>query len=93
MQFRLPPFSSCLFFELYEGDSDPYVRLLYKNSTEPGQITQLDIPNCGMKCPLQKLYELYDQILPNKSHTEECALGDDEKMPSVEDLEAFPLAQ
>lgn len=41
----------------------------------------MEIPNCGEKCSLKKFYELYKNILPKRSHTEECALHADEYMP------------
>lgn len=94
MQHRLPGFSSCLLFELYQsnsGNSDPYVQLFYKNSTETGDISLLEIPKCGPKCPLKKIYELYDRILPKRNHDEECASRDGEEMPSAESIELFPM--
>lgn len=38
----------------------------------------LEIPECGVKCPLKKLYNLYERILPTRSHDEECVLRDGE---------------
>lgn len=76
----MPPLSSCLLFELHRGDKDPFVQIFYKNSTKV-DIPSLEIPECGSKCPLKKFYELYKNVLPKRSHTEECALFDDEYMP------------
>lgn len=90
-QHRPPPYSSCLFFELYQGDNDPYVKLFYKNSTETSDLPQLEIPKCGETCSLKKLYELYDHILPKRSHAEECILRDGEERPTKENTELFPL--
>lgn len=39
------------------------------------------IPNCGVKCPLDEMYELYDEILPEGRFDDECALRDGEKLP------------
>lgn len=79
----MPPLSSCLLFELHHSDENPnpYVQFFFKNSTEIN-IPSLEIPNCGSKCPVNKFYELYDHILPKRSHAEECLLYDDEYMPS-----------
>lgn len=73
----MPPLSSCLFFELHRNFDEPYVQIFYKNSTEVN-IPPLEIPKCGVKCPLEKFYELYETILPKRSHTEECALYHDQ---------------
>lgn len=41
---------------------DFVVELFYKNSSsEP---SQLNIPNCGMSCPLIKMFELYRDVIP-----------------------------
>lgn len=39
------------------------------------------MPNCGTKCPLDKMYEWYDDILPEQSFDEECKLRDGEFLP------------
>lgn len=82
-QHGLPPFSSCLFLELYQNaNNNPYVQIFYKNSTKLNDIPwSLEFPECGVKCPLKKLYKLYKHILPTKSHDEECTLRDGEYMP------------
>lgn len=76
----MPPVSSCLLFELHLGDNDPYIQFFYKNSTDVN-IPLLQIPKCGDKCSLKKLFELYKNILPKRSHAEECALYADEDLP------------
>lgn len=73
----MPPYSSCIFFELYHGNTTPFVQVFYRNTTETS-VSPLNIPDCGTKCPLQRFYELYDDILPKKSIDEECALRDGE---------------
>ena len=66
----------------------PHVEILYKNSTKMDDIPLLlEIPECGAKCPLKKLYELYDYILPTKSHDEECKLRDGEFKPMTKNRE------
>lgn len=82
LQTHIPPFSSCIFFELYKDHkSSPYVEIVYRNSTETDGIP-LEIPNCGVKCPLQKLYHLYAKILPTKSFDTACELHTGESLPA-----------
>lgn len=79
----LPSFSACLFLELFQtADNNPYVQIFYRNSTKLQDIPLLlEFPECGVKCPLKKIYELYKNILPTKSYHEECALRDGEHQP------------
>ena len=70
-----------MFFELYQANDDThYVQLFYKNSTAT-DIPALEIPNCGQKCALEKLYELYRDIIPTQSFEKECELRDGETLP------------
>lgn len=89
-QFQLhePPFSSCLFFELYEGFENPYVQIFYKNSDEPN-VPALNIPGCGTKCSLKKLYDLYAIMLPKKNFDYECTLKNGEYIPRKEIAKQF----
>lgn len=41
----------------------------------------MEIPNCGTKCPLYRMYELYDDVLPKQSYEKECQLRDGETYP------------
>lgn len=70
-QLHLPPYASSLLFELYESNAknEHYVQVFYRNSTA-GDLAPLDIPNCGTKCPLNQLFELYKEILPSDFKTE-----------------------
>lgn len=79
-QLHKPPYASCIFFELYKENELPFVQIFYRNSTE-SNVPALDIPECGTKCPLSQLYDLYGDILPTKSFDHECALHDDETVP------------
>lgn len=65
--------------------NDYVVELFYKNSSsEPAQ---LNIPNCGMSCPLAKMFQLYKTVLP-VDWEDECRLS--LLMPSLmqEDIES-----
>lgn len=71
---------------MYKADDNPYVQIFYKNSTIT-EFPPLEIPGCGMKCPLHKLYEIYHDILPTKSFDSECILRDGEVLPAEGNLE------
>ncbi|XP_055307972.1 prostatic acid phosphatase-like [Sitodiplosis mosellana] len=78
-----PPYASCIFFELYKSNGNPYVQIFYMNSAELEHIWNhpLEIPNCGTKCSLTDLYELYHDVLPTQSFEEEFVLRDGEILP------------
>ncbi|KAH8417655.1 hypothetical protein KR222_003621, partial [Zaprionus bogoriensis] len=65
-----PPYVACIMMELRVDDSNtPLVSVFYKNTTaEP---LPLDIPGCGVSCPLDKLVSLYQDVLPD-DWTAEC---------------------
>lgn len=67
-----PPYRACIMLELRIKNSIPYVSIFYKNTTsEPSIMT---IKNCGTKCPLDRMYEIYDDVLP-KDWESECRLN------------------
>ncbi|XP_031632798.1 lysosomal acid phosphatase-like [Contarinia nasturtii] len=76
-----PKYASCMFFQLYSSDEMPYVKIFYRKSGNVVNIKPLNIPNCGSKCPLEKLYELYQHILPTQQFDKECALRDGHTLP------------
>lgn len=45
------------------------------------KLPPINIPGCGPKCPLEKLYQIYADVLPTRSHDDECALRDGEILP------------
>ncbi|XP_001648000.2 testicular acid phosphatase homolog [Aedes aegypti] len=58
-----PPFAACVLVELRKPSSDsPYVSVYYKDSSEDPEA--LNISNCGPRCPLEKMFELYQDIIP-----------------------------
>lgn len=62
MGYHNPSFRAAVLFELRQIDSDYHVQIFYKNTTaEP---KALDIPGCGVSCPLLKMFEIYEQVLP-----------------------------
>ncbi|KAJ6639919.1 Prostatic acid phosphatase [Pseudolycoriella hygida] len=64
-----PPVATCIIFEMRNIQNVPHVEMFIKNSTTA---IPLQIPNCGLSCPLDKLYILYENILPAKSFEDEC---------------------
>ncbi|XP_035900613.1 prostatic acid phosphatase [Anopheles stephensi] len=70
-----PPFAACIMLELRQptdSEQQPYVEIFYKNTTaEPFQFA---IPDCGVRCPLDKMFEIYDNIMP-KDWESECQLS------------------
>lgn len=87
---HIPPFTACLFFELYKTNASYYVQIFYKNSIDTN-IPALTIPNCGTKCPLDKLYKLYEDILPTRSFNEECKLRAGEDLPPDGNPESYSV--
>lgn len=69
--YHNPPYTATILFELREINDGHFVQVFYKNTTEA---RLLDLPNCGTLCPLEKMFEVYKDVLPN--HWEnECRLS------------------
>lgn len=64
----MPPFAASLHFELYRRERDYYVQLFYRTDNSE-IIPPIEIPKCGTKCPLDKLFELYKDVLPTDNET------------------------
>lgn len=62
-QLHSPPYTACIMMELRVDETNtPLVSIFYKNTTaEP---LPLDIPGCGPSCPLTKLMNIYEDVLP-----------------------------
>lgn len=73
LQSHVPPYASCVLFELYKSKENFYVQLFYKNTTEEN-LPPLNITGCGTKCPLDKFYQLFDDIIPKQDFETECKL-------------------
>lgn len=69
-----PPFTATVLLELWLVDKKPHVALFYKRGPQDQTSTQLEIPECGKLCPLEKMLELYADVLPD-NWDEECRLG------------------
>lgn len=70
---KSPGYTACLLFELrIDEHNQPFVSIFYKNtSAEP---TLLNIPDCGVACPLERMYTIYKDILP-VNWEKECRLS------------------
>lgn len=66
----LPPFSTCIMFEMRNIKDVPHIEIFLKNSSQPA--VPLHIPQCGVSCPLADLYNIYKDVLPTKTFEEEC---------------------
>lgn len=72
MGYHNPPYRSSVMFELREFKDGHRVQVFYKNSTaEP---TPLDLPGCGTSCPLEKMFQIYKEVLP-VNWERECTLS------------------
>eukprot|EP00099_Drosophila_melanogaster_P015999 NP_524917.1 acid phosphatase 1, isoform A [Drosophila melanogaster] len=62
-ELHSPPYTACIMMELRVDETNtPLVSIFYKNTTaEP---LPLDIPGCGPSCPLTKLMNIYEDVLP-----------------------------
>lgn len=58
-------------FEMRNIDDVPHIEIFIKNSSSSTAIP-IDIPNCGLSCPLAKFYVLYKDVLPTESFEDEC---------------------
>ncbi|CAF4747263.1 unnamed protein product [Pieris macdunnoughi] len=58
-----PEYTSTILFEFIEKESEYYIQLSYRNSTEIVEPHVLNIPNCGELCPLQHFIQLYEDII------------------------------
>lgn len=65
---RIPPFAASVHLELYRSREDYYVQLFYRTDNSE-YIPPIEIPNCGVKCSLDEMFELYQDILPSENDT------------------------
>lgn len=67
------PYAASILFELYESNGEFYVQIFYKK-TEDENIPAMDIPGCGTKCPLNKLFDIYSSIISTQDFDTQCRL-------------------
>lgn len=69
-----PPFTATVMMELRIIDNVPHVAVFYKKGPADKIGQQMEIPNCGKYCPLSKMFDLYESVLP-VDWDDECQLG------------------
>uniref|UniRef100_A0A1I8M673 Histidine phosphatase superfamily (Branch 2) n=1 Tax=Musca domestica TaxID=7370 RepID=A0A1I8M673_MUSDO len=74
-QRQMPRFSALIAFELHQNSetNEYYVEIYFQNDPqlEPQPLT---IPGCSFQCPLHKLLELTEDVMPSSSYEEMCKL-------------------
>lgn len=66
--------AACLMFELHELNGQYYIKIWYKKSPTSNKRELLEIPDCGYLCPLDKMYDLYANILPTVDYYTACKI-------------------
>ncbi|XP_065521659.1 prostatic acid phosphatase-like isoform X2 [Lathamus discolor] len=70
---KLPPYSACHFFELYQEKNGQYtIEMYYRNNTQrdPHPLT---LPGCKFRCPLERFTQLVAPVLVHY-WTRECRI-------------------
>lgn len=66
----MPPFAASIHLELFKRDDNYFVQFFYRKDNSE-YLPPINIPNCGLVCPLEKLFEMYQDILPAENETYE----------------------
>lgn len=63
-------------FELHRVNGKFHIEIFYKRDrgADKVQLQPLVIPNCGPKCPLNKLNDIYRDVIPTGDFETECRL-------------------
>lgn len=69
-----PAFTATVMLELRIIDNTPHVALVYKRGPQDTTAEHMEIPECGKYCPLSKMFDLYENVMP-RDWDEECRLG------------------
>ncbi|KAG4079489.1 hypothetical protein HA402_005186 [Bradysia odoriphaga] len=67
-------YTATVIVELRSYKGENYVQIIYKNLNETPYV--INIPGCGYACPLEKMYEIYDNILPKQPFDVECEIDE-----------------
>uniref|UniRef100_A0A8B9GRK3 acid phosphatase n=1 Tax=Amazona collaria TaxID=241587 RepID=A0A8B9GRK3_9PSIT len=60
---KLPPYSACHFFELYQEKNGQYtIEMYYRNNTQRDP-QPLTLPGCKFRCPLERFTQLVSPVL------------------------------
>lgn len=57
-----PPYAATVLLEMRIDNNVPLISLFYKTSNKDPD--PIEIPDCGIQCPLSKMYELYSDVIP-----------------------------
>ncbi|KAH8270102.1 hypothetical protein KR018_004062, partial [Drosophila ironensis] len=70
---QMPRFSALIAFELHQNPEtrEYFLELYFQNDPEK-EPKQLQIPGCAKQCPISKLVELIEEILPDAPYEELC---------------------
>ncbi|XP_067417720.1 prostatic acid phosphatase-like [Emydura macquarii macquarii] len=82
---KLPPYTACQFFELYQENSGHYsIEMFYRNDslTDP---YLLRLPGCTSPCPLEKFAALVSPIIV-EDWSKECGKSQESKSPFLLDV-------
>ncbi|KZC12199.1 PREDICTED: venom acid phosphatase Acph-1-like [Dufourea novaeangliae] len=91
---HVPEYSSAVFMELHEIDSQYYVKVAHYLGI-PSKVEEVQLPNCDLLCPLDKYLQLTEELMPSKEELV-CDKGltkkyADEKSPEELDLTRYNL--
>lgn len=71
MGYHNPPYRAVILMEMRKKlNGEHIIQVFYKNTTDDPM--PLNIPDCGVACPLDKMIQLYDDVLP-KDWDSECS--------------------
>lgn len=79
-------------FELRKLNNDYALQVFYRN-TSAETLTPLNIPKCGTLCPLNKMYELYADVLPDGDFETECKVSLLSMTYEEADLDGFHIGK
>lgn len=65
-------YAACVLIELRVKNNIPHIQIAFKKSWQTNVADILYIPKCGHLCPLQKMYELYADVIPTIPFKEAC---------------------
>ncbi|XP_015117677.1 venom acid phosphatase Acph-1 [Diachasma alloeum] len=65
-QPHVPEYTSAIFVELLEDETEYYVSIWYYLGIPPIR-TRITVPGCAKLCPLEKFVELYSNVLPTQN--------------------------
>lgn len=76
-----PPYAATVLLEMRQYKTQPLISVFYKTTNEYPK--PIEIPGCGIQCPLTKMYELYSDVIPEDWESE-CKILNDKESPFIE---------